>query len=620
MLTIILFLLMILSGSFFACISFNKRFEEILPISTTLMIAISFLFGIFGLLKYSIYALLAITIMLYGIGIYKIVKNGKFNEFITNFFTPGFLIYIILSIFFLVTIKGKMFDSWDEFSHWGDIVKVMTTIDDFGTNPMSKSIFQTYPPGMSLFQYLIEKLNYLVYHQVFTEWLAYFAYYILAIAYIVPITKKFAFKNIFAILTYIVSVIFVPFIFFNGIYYQLYIDPFLSFLIVGGFTILFLDEQNCLLSYLLVSCNIFMLVLAKDVGLLFAIVLVFFSIIKITANDYTKDICKNNLAVYATLLISLLAPKLLWNLNISMANAKAQFSNKIDFVNLINVLLGKDNSYRYTVLKNFITAFITKGIAIGNTGIFVNYASLLVISFATIILVNGKSRKANRTVVNIGLITSSLIFIVGTCVSYMYKFSESEAVSLASFGRYLNIVFLAMWLYICLVSIINHLIDSNGKSFYLVLLCLLFVTSPLEIIVPYSMRSTVKASANIRSNYSEIIDKTLEHVDGDDEVWFIAQETQGFERLVYKFGIRPNMNDAWWSIGEPFYDGDEYTQTINCDEWVEELVKNFDYVALYKLNDYFYENFSLAFDNADEIKENSLYKVDKVNKKLVLCE
>lgn len=607
-----------MSGPFYVSAVFDKKFEEILPVTMTLMVAISFLMGIFGILKYSVYLIIILSIVLYVLGIYKLLKQKTLKQCISNFFTPGFVIYVILSIFFFITIKGKLFDSWDEFSHWGDIVKVMTTLDDFGTNVASKSIFKTYPPGMSLFQYLLEKLNFILTKEVFIEWLAYYSYYILAVSFLLPITKNISFNNILKIITYILIAIFVPFIFFNGVYYQLYIDPFLSFLITGGLISLFREDD--IYSDILVASNVFMLVLAKDAGLLFATVLAVAAIIKRIFKNNGIKASKDTIITTVLMVSCVLLPKLLWSFNIKKNGAKGQFSEKIDFGNLIKVLTGRDDGYRYTVLKNYITAFVTRGVDLGNTGIHINYLALLVISIIAIIFVNNHGKKINKIVSNTTIIGSTIIFIIGTCVSYMYKFSQSEAVGLASFDRYINIVFLMMWLYISLTAVDKYSIARDYQKICSVIICLLFVVSPLEIIVPYSMRSSVKASVNIRANYTELVNKTLKYADGDDEIWFIAQETQGFERLVYKFGVRPNLNDAWWSIGEPFYEGDEYTQTINCEQWKEELKNNFDYVAIYNLNDYFYENFTAAFENTDEIFENCLYKVNKDTGLLELCE
>ena len=231
-----------------------------------------------------------------------------------------------------------------------------------------------------------------------------------------------------------------------------------------------------------------------------------------------------------------------------------------------------------------------------------------------------KTSKLNKKATYISCVLTLIVFVFGMCISYMYKFSKSEALGLASFDRYINIIYSGLFMFIVITLIIdicdvkNELLICSG---IIVFMC---VCAPVRIMLAYMYRSTVRASHGVRDVYSEIIIKTLDVADGDDEVWFIAQETQGFERLVFKYSIRPNYNDAWWSIGEPFYDGDDYTETKTAEQWQNELKEDFDYVALYKLNDYFYENFSSVFENPNDIAENQVYKVDKNTGMLTLCE
>ena len=71
-------------------------------------------------------------------------------------FIIGLIIFLLVFFAFSVFNAGKLASTWDEFSHWIDIVKAMTTVDDFGTNPQSLSTFKSYPPAMSIFQYVLQ--------------------------------------------------------------------------------------------------------------------------------------------------------------------------------------------------------------------------------------------------------------------------------------------------------------------------------------------------------------------------------------------------------------------------------------------------------------------------------
>ena len=618
-LSILVFLLVISSGSIFSSAYFKTKYEEVLPITCTSIVLLSFVLGIIGLLKYSTYLVLLISLVLYIVTISKAIKNKNIRELINNTITPGFVLFIVLFLVFLIAIYGKLFDAWDEFSHWGDIVKVMTTLDDFGTNPLSESLFKTYPPGMSLFQYFLEKINYIFTGKIFVEWLAYFSYYTLAVSFIVPVASKLTFKKPLHLLAISGAIMCIPFTFYNGVYYQLYIDPFLGFLICAGLLqLLYMDVDN-ILSSVSLYCIMAMLVLAKDAGLLFAISFLVAYIIKnILVNKFGNKIFKASICG----IISVIVPKVLWTINCKRFGAKEAFSAKYDFANLLQVISGKDDTYRTEVMDNFIYALKTSGIRLNNFNIEISYV-VLFIAIAVLLFIAmhfSNVQKQNKRIVYITSIIMTIIFVFGLCISYMYKFSKGEALGLASFDRYMNIDFSGIYMFIVITLIIDICNVKNEMIICSTIVIAMCLCAPVKIMLAYMYRSTVRASYNIRDVYTEIIDKTLDVTDGESEVWFIAQETQGFERLIYKFGIRPNRNNAWWSIGEPFYDGDEYTETKTAEQWQNELKKDFDYVALYTLNDYFYDNFSSVFTNPKDIGENQIYKVDKETGMLTLCE
>ena len=196
-----------------------------------------------------------------------------------------------------------------------------------------------------------------------------------------------------------------------------------------------------------------------------------------------------------------LIPKLLWSLSIKLGGANIAFSNKIDFKNLLLVLTGKDDTYRTTVLKNYITELVTTGKEIGNTNIIINYALLVVFTIVGVCLIthfveNKKlANKVNCTVSKYISIGTVLIFIIGMCIIYMYKFSESEALGLASLDRYLSIVYFGAWLFIVLsLLIFANNYDVNHKTICLLLICFSLTCTSLETIVTFASNSFSKAS------------------------------------------------------------------------------------------------------------------------------
>ena len=77
MLPLIVFLLVIMSGSFFCAVHFSKRFEETLISTIIVYILFTFLMGLVGLLRFGVYGVLAFSLVLYVLGIMELVKTKE---------------------------------------------------------------------------------------------------------------------------------------------------------------------------------------------------------------------------------------------------------------------------------------------------------------------------------------------------------------------------------------------------------------------------------------------------------------------------------------------------------------------------------------------------------------
>lgn len=623
--SIILFLLLISSGSVFAASYFDKKYEEVLPITCGGIIVVSFLFGLVGLLRFSTTIISIVCLVLFVFGIVNAIRNKK--NILKNIFTPAFFVFVILLGFMFLGVYNKVINSIDEYSHWGDIVKVMTLHDVLGTDANVHAMYPSYPPSMSLFQYTLEEINSFISKESFSEWLAYFGYDILAISFILPVCSKFNKNKVFSYICLVILLITLPYAFFLASYFSLYIDSFLSFLIAAGLIELLWHEEEDIFFDLRMYSIMFTLTLAKDTGLLFAILLLAGFIIEHLLNSKNK-FSKNNIVSIVSGVVSVLAAKLLWSLSITLGGANRIFSDKIDFKNLFLVLIGKDDSYRSIVFKNYITELVTSGRDIGNTNIMINYALLVLFAvvgaYLVVYLVNKKQlvKKVNCAVTKYVSILTIVIFVIGMCVIYMYKFSEVEALGLASLDRYLNIVYFGEWLFITLSLLIyanNY--DVNYKVICLLLICFSLTCTSLETIVTFTSNAFAKASLAIRQSYTPIADSVLEKLDGDDKVWFIKQYSDNEDGLVFNYLIRPNYSDGYWSIGIPYDDEDGYTVKIKPEEWKDLLIKgNYDYVYLYDVDGVFREYFASCFKDPTNINDETLYYVDKQTGMLSLCE
>lgn len=620
LLTILVFLLVISSGSIFCSAFFNKKFEEVLPITCTLIIIISFLFGIIGLLETSVITILIISAVLYVLSIYKMITTNRIKTIINNIFTPGFILFVILSIIIFISIYGKMFDATDEYSHWGDVVKVMTNLNDFGSNPNSNSLFKSYVPATSLFQYFIQKINYIITKQEFVEWLCYFAYDILGISFFMPFCKDFRFNKPISLICFLFVIIMVPLEFYTYAYHGLYVDQLLGYLIALGAVYLLINKQKDIFNDLLILSIIFMLVMTKDAGLAFALLLAISYIIEKIVDSNEKDFSKQNIITIVSTVLTIVVPKVLWEINLKINNVSKPFSNPIDLKNLLFVLIGKDDTYRRKVLTTFVEKMTKFGVNLGETTIFINYFALLIVSIIVVIIISKIAEsyydEFNSKVARYFIIVNTITFIIGTCITYMYKFSEEEALLLASFDRYLAIVFLAMWLYICLSILLISNNETGNNLITGLLICFIVINTPMEATISLISNSYAKNSIVVRNEYNELANKVTNNCDNSN-ILLIYCDANDRDELALRYLFRPNIIESYWKMDEEegllIFD----YSSLDSNGMIQKImIEKIDYVAIYDVNNDFIKEYSNIFES--DIIANSLYTYDSKINKLVL--
>lgn len=142
--SLIILYLVLISGCFFGCIYTSRRFEEMLPLWCIAIVLCMFVFGISGFLAAGVYFVLVLALAACVAGAFRL-KKGGIHGFRSRFFSPGFTLFALLYLALIVFNYGRLLLAWDDFSHWGDVVKVMTTMDVMSTSPLSNSLFRNIP-------------------------------------------------------------------------------------------------------------------------------------------------------------------------------------------------------------------------------------------------------------------------------------------------------------------------------------------------------------------------------------------------------------------------------------------------------------------------------------------
>jgi hypothetical protein len=232
-----------------------------------------------------------------------------------------------------------------------------------------------------------------------------------------------------------------------------------------------------------------------------------------------------------------------------------------------------------------------------------------------------KQHKANLIVLG-SIVTYFVLYIYTMGATYVYKFSEYEAIRLASYQRYISIVFLCIVVVIVLTALSswNDISNKQGTSALAILLAVLMTISPTANLY-YFIDGRGAVNANItRVRYEAMTNQILNTCDGDDKIYVVSQKDAGLDFLILRFTVKPNFVVGATKFGPPINEGDSWTVMLTAEEWRTLLLeKNYDYVAVYFVDDYFLERYSSLFVNPEEIQNNTLFRVNRETGMLERC-
>ena len=634
---ILLFFLVLTAEPFFFALFYQKKFQEMIAISGATVVLISFFCGLLGFLKESVYIIIGLTTILWIASLIRLIWKKGFHN-LSHFFNPAFGIFVLVFIFLLFVHSGKggrLLHLWDEFSHWGDVVKVMVNIDDLSTNPHVQLLFPSYMPGMALFQYFFQKLQIIFSGAIFSDWGLYFCYHLFSCMLLLTLFTATSWKQFFTLFFLFCCTAVIP-SFLNPEYLSsIYIDGFVGVLGGVGFALLYQNERSSTTyANLLTVC--IMLVLAKDVGLALAVIIGCALVVQeYVCGNKSVGIEKKRIMLIAVLtLISILLPKILWEINIRNNQARTVFRTPIELDTLFKVLLGIDHSYRRTVRNNFLSKLISGRVVLGGISVSITYLILFLLICGVLLVIHSWHNRKDcemkigkrRNIALITMIVSLLIYTFGLLVIYLFRFDTYESVNLASFDRYMSIILDALIIALLLITIVYF--QTNKFEWKKQGLCFAMVTflliPPVEL-YRYISRESIISDNEVQMQYQEIVSKMNALSGGHKKaVWVIAQESNGREIQPIRYGIRPceTQTGFTWSLSaeeSALYDGDIWTCQISAEQWKKEL-KNYDYVMIWKDGESFRKDYGQLFENPNSIGSEKIYRVDHERNLLIDCD
>lgn len=137
-------------------------------------------------------------------------------------------------------------------------------------------------------------------------------------------------------------------------------------------------------------------------------------------------------------------------------------------------------------------------------------------------------------------------------------------------------------------------------------------------IIPFVTRSQVLASIAMQEPYQDLADAIQTNAGtGDARIYFILQDDTGIDAMIIRYLSR-NFGAFEIANLQERYDDSADEQTA-AEVLQAQLQSDFDYVSIYRLNDYFLQEYSAIFAADTEIAENTVYAVDPTTGLLTAC-
>lgn len=593
----------------------KKKFEETLVLTIVSYIVLLFLIGALGSLNIGFYTIILINILLLIYNINSIIK--KKVSLGGQILTFGFIVFLITYILILWINIGRKSILWDEFSHWGLAVKNMFQLGNLGLGENSTILFKNYLSGTSIFQFFCTKLL-----GEFNEGMLYIGMNIMLISTIVPIfsTVKSR-KNWSAYICYAIM-FFIPTYFIPNTYITLYVDSLLALVFAYTLYSYFSNYSEGLSKFKIINlmASLIWLIFIKDFGLVLAVGSLFIILIDnlFVRNKFKVKSIWNNSKYLLLAAIPMVTIKIIWGLILKTNNVVSVTDTSNILPTILNFIKGDLLPYQIVTVKKYIIALFKIPLLAANMSYPFSFviAICLAIILAYIAKRNTNDKKSINEMLILAIIGAVAYAILLMFVPFLSIFSEYEAVGLASYVRYMDEYILGL-IFMELALIIKEISKNTKKlrNFTIIFLIIFITTFPIKYIgnITIRARKNVYNTVKERNNYNTFNRIVRENVKDNQKIYFIATNTEGKEFYTAKYEATPKKLSNIWNISnKPYFEGDIWTKIISPEEWKQDLIKNYDYVYLYIIDETFIENYGeLFYNNIDTINNNQLYRVNK---------
>ena len=581
--------------SLFLAFALKIRTELTIFVSVSGVITIVFFFGLLGLLVPALWVTWTFGVVLGLIALYRIVRVKD-----TGHLTPGLLFFIFACCAHYLLTRNGAFRQWDEFSHWGTIIKQISEVGSLYRN--QNLYFQDYPPGVAIFADFMQMPG------PFTEANALFAGGVIVLAGATALTTGIDWKRFYLAPIILGIVYFCSFIFGKGLATVL-IDYILGSFF-GAILALYIFESRIAPTRAVVLClapiSSLVLLKAAGTGLAFAA-----SVLIATDQIIVRKRASFSKEAYGGLLIvapfiAVFATQGAWRFIMHLAgypNRAASFDGLLPLRILFDPQLDPEKS---AILWTFIRA-LEGTVPVVPSGHGLPVVLLLISTLMVLAIVGARASEgysrilASAIVIYLGL----AFYLYGLLAAYMTSIADYEAKQILSFDRFVS-VYLAGMVPPVVALMRLYIRDGILGLVLSAALGVCILVAPTE-----SIRYFRKGSWPITDERRALVARVqpaIAKIPHGAKVYVIWQNSNGLEfwQVRYELGSRP-VNQFCWSISVARDDADMYKCTISPAKLRDEL-KNYQYLLVANGDDKFAAEYLTPF-NHNGFEGAALYQI-----------
>lgn len=611
MVSIFLMLLYLIGANGFWVLVSHKTFGKCLPI-TFMFTAFTYFFSqvIFHTFKIG-FGLNILLVLCFLVLLLIKLKQKEWQLVKNNLFSNGFYVFLVVYLGVIIFDFNRTFTMWDEFSHWGEMVKEMFRLDQLYTvNASSLQVHKDYPPIVQVLELFFCHLK-----NAYDERTLIQTVHLFSLSLFIPFfseevklsKKSLLLKGIFISLSiFLIELLFDQHAVINTIYTD-YLMAILVAYLLGKIII----EKDLLSNFNLFSFSLGLsfLLLTKQMGLPFYLMILFLWGLKFIKNKDWKQV---NWGVLIKAIILLIFIPLLiyfgWSRYVNKLNVTQQFDlTHLNLTELPDIMAGlKGEEWQRLTITNYQNALMSRSMT--TSYIALNYWQVLILILLLLFVIWQWGRiyleKSEIVFSALTLVIGAVGYALVMFVLYVFLFGPSEGPELASFNRYLPTYSLMGCLFVYFIFIFVDMQKSKleFKNIMFVFGLLVLVQGPS--FTTKCIPKLVSEPLNFYQEHASIISqKTPENA----KIFIVANNTKGDYQYYTKYYMNPRfVNLEYYNLA---LENDNYVEYF--ENILSPYLLNYDYLYLAVIDEEFINHYQFMFDNLD-ISTGNLYKI--VNK------